>query len=933
MSNGILSQLPDLSGVIEGSTSLETDLQGVLGIFGSLTGGESDSPVGVVFQTFAELETRLDIDVSPLTEQLPAAMQSIRNALPANSIEYAESIGEAYDGVRDLLQNSALIQQIPEGGSLQAVALAVLTDAQTLFDSRLTELTGNLIDPQTLNTLQAAFTALDQFESDFPAHQDQFLPFITDHLLGIAPDLLDGPLAHVSAALDVVGPLAPDALAGNFDPVRQEITTAYQALVNAIEGLDPADANAYATIQVQLDALSSAAPLAFNALTTLYQALDGLIANHAWDTIFSTYVDLLDALAFDDVLTVDDIIHSIRTMLESLLANLGMAFEADDLRLRLETLNQTLRETFISSPLGQVRQTLEDFLGEIRQTIEAVPTEEVQAAVEDMLGQVGETLTDLGLTDLQATINNAFAELETFINDNLNQALNTEVQDNLAELLGQVQELPLAGLITNLSDAVSQIQSLITDLETALQGELNALTDLLAQLDDLSFRPVSDAVIAEINDLKGRLDAINPNALSDAEKLAIQGALAVLEAIDLEDKVIDGLKTGYHTAEREIKSLLDQIVEALNRLFDHIRAFSPDQLLQPVNELLNTLNGLVDQANGQTLIAPLYGLLDDLQAQLESLAPGRLLDPLQGPYDQLMGVINRLDPAEWVAPLEALYAQIDTFIDFIDITPILEELDQRQRDLFSDIRTAILTALDDLGLPEPLNSFLGELQPVLALLTEAIFGDPETELPRLSLEIRNRLDLGSLFAPLDVPFLRLIDLLASIPEADLTTTMNTIRQTIGGGMTVLNPQTIIEQLRHGHDRLVELAPGNLLGPALNLPALQLAFEARAAAAPPDRQGDVAAVSARFEATFSLVSPELPEGQMQQLSQTHQSVLQTLRQRINALNTGPAAAHYAQLRRNLERLVPDFLRQSTPSQPRRHYGRDSRDAPGQQGRSV
>ena len=79
-----------------------------------------------------------------------------------------------------------------------------------------------------------------------------------------------------------------------------------------------------------------------------------------------------------------------------------------------------------------------------------------------------------------------------------------------------------------------------------MQGQINSLTELLRQAESLGYRPVSDAAIAEIDDLKTRLQAINPTALSDAEKLALKAALAVLEAINLEDQVVAGLKQGYH---------------------------------------------------------------------------------------------------------------------------------------------------------------------------------------------------------------------------------------------------------------------------------------------------------------------------------------------------------------------------------------------------
>ena len=141
---------------------------------------------------------------------------------------------------------------------------------------------------------------------------------------------------------------------------------------------------------------------------------------------------------------------------------------------------------------------------------------------------------------------------------------------------------------------------------------------------------MSDAVIAEIDDLKARLAAINPNALSDAEKLALTAALAVIEAIDLQTQVIGGLKSGYHSAEGEVRSILDQIAAALNQLRDKIGVFNPETILQPINGALEAANQLLDKVNARTLLAPLYAQIDTLRGMLEESGAGAAAGPAAG---------------------------------------------------------------------------------------------------------------------------------------------------------------------------------------------------------------------------------------------------------------------------------------------------------------
>jgi phage-related protein len=77
------------------------------------------------------------------------------------------------------------------------------------------------------------------------------------------------------------------------------------------------------------------------------------------------------------------------------------------------------------------------------------------------------------------------------------------------------------------------------------------------------------------------------------------------------------------------------------------------------------------------------------------------------------------------------------------------------------------------------------------------------------------------------------------------------------------------------------------------------------------QDDIQAVSARFDVVLSGVRPTVTDSQMAQLMQQHRSALEALRTHINALETSSASESYAQVQRNLDRLVPDFLQQPTP----------------------
>jgi hypothetical protein len=171
--------------------------------------------------------------------------------------------------------------------------------------------------------------------------------------------------------------------------------------------------------------------------------------------------------------------------------------------------------------------------------------------------------------------------------------------------------------------------------------------------------------------------------------------------------------------------------------------------------------------------------------------------------------------------------------------------------------------------------------------------------------------LGALFAPLDEAFLRLVAMLEKAPPAELTAAMNVIRQSVGVGLDVLDPQALITQLRAGQGRLQEIAPANLLAQTISLGSLKAYFAAQVATAPPERSDDIAAVTARFDVVLSVTTPGVNGSQYAQLVTRHARLLDSLRRRINALDHSAAAGHYAALRSSLDRLLPDFLRQPQP----------------------
>jgi ElaB/YqjD/DUF883 family membrane-anchored ribosome-binding protein len=905
---GFLQRFPDPEPLLRLQGDAEVGINGLLGVFGSLGHDHDGSPLAGLAGAVTQLGTVADVDVSGLSSRLPSALDVLHGALPGSALEYVESIEQAYTAARGFLQDSPLVTSIRPGSTLQDTALAVIGDALARFETSLTDLAGNLIDPHTLDQVRNGLADIDRFRTDFAANQDRFLPFLAENLIGVAPDVLRAPLDHLQASLAVLVPLESSAL----DPARQAMAGAAAGLIAAVEGLDPASADSYATIQARLGDLGGAIDSTASGLADLYAALSALVDSHPWDGIFPTFRTLLDAVDVGHVATVDDVVNAIAGALDELLGRLLAVLDAEDLGGRVGLLVRAIDDTAATSGLGRARDALHDFLDQIRQAIQNVPTDEIGKAVETMLDQVKTELDKLGISTVTEQIDAAFARIDAFVTQNFTASVADDIAAALDRVLASVGNLPIDTLAGQLDAALKQIGDLVSEIATTLKQPMEDLATLAAQLDGLSFQPVGDEVIKEIDEVKGRLQAINPNALSDAERLALTAALAVLRSVDLEGQVISGLKQGFAAAQRGVTDLLADLGRILDRVKAHVDEFSPDKALRPLDDLLGQASAQVERVNATVLLRPLYAEVEDLAGRLAALSPGRLLDPLQAPYDALIAAVNQIDPAHWVAPLRALYADIDRLIGLVDVSPLFDELDQRRKDLLGHLRSALLDALAGLNLPAPLSGLLDVLRPFLEGLTDALVGGQSaTEVPRLGADIQASLDVQTPLKMLDAPFDQLIQMLQTVPQDAVTQALDTLRTSVGAGLDALDPRAIIARFDEGRARLAALAPAVLLAAPLGLPAVRAAFDLLAQAAPPERAADADAVRARFDATFSLVNPDLPDSAIGRLGTGHAALAARFGQRIDDLDIAAAGVAYTTVRDDLGRLLPDFLQGQQP----------------------
>lgn len=910
---GFLDQIPDFSSAAAATGTLATDINALTAGIQQLSPAAEGSPVGALWGSLNELGDRLDIDLSGISNELPTSIQTIANSVPAGVMEKVEAIEQAYSAARDFIDANELVEEIvSSGGSITDWASLIAEPLLGQVNGHLENLTDNLIDGEFLSRFTQTLNRIEALASDFSGNQDDLLPLLAEQLFGVEDNVLDGAVNHVQGSLAILETLKPESITGRLGSWHTAFKSAFDDVSEAVTTIDLNDAAAYADLEAKLDIAETTLTDLMAEANALVIELSSAVASHAWTSVFSAYPAILDAIDLGDGFSLDDVFDEMQALLEELFAKLLQAFGSEDIVAKVEAVSQQIQGAIAQSPMQQLQPLLEDILNDIQQAIEAVPTEEIRDTVMGMIGQVQSHVDALGIDAVADEIEQAFVDAETFINDNLTGTVQNSLIDAVNDAFAALPSLEADSVLDAVTDAVDAVVTLVADVKAALDAQVSNLRGILDQLEGLSYEPLANEIIDEIETVTSKLSQIDANALSDAEKLALQAALAVLNETNLDDALIDGLKQGYHGAEGEFKKLLDKLAGLLGRLQEALSGLDLVASLDVVDEVLGSANHFLDSINGKLLMKPAYELATDLESKLAQLSPGDILDSVQAPYDQMIGFVERIDPEVWTEPLNELYAKIDELLSYLDITPAFDYLDQLQNDLFDSIRSAILDALDGAALPEPVGSFFAALRPTLETMTNALFNDPEAQLAALNETFNAQFSLTTLLEPLDDAWNTLVDMVAGLPAAELETVFETIRLAFGVGLASLNPSEVIRQLRGGGGMINAIDPEIILAPALRLSRVSLQWQSRAAIAPPEHADAAASISARLEAIAGLTAVGAPEGSAYvSLVNLHGSLADNYRTALNALNPDEAQASYVRIQAQLDKIIPSFVKSSTP----------------------
>ena len=857
-------------------------------------------PLAPVAAALAELRGMSTVDVGGLADGLPAALRAVDGVLRPANLEFVESVGTAFRQAGDTLAAHPLLAAAGDR-SLRDAVVEVLDGATSGFGTRITDGVTRALDGDAVATLTAGLAAIDRMRTSFPENSAELLPFLAENLTGLPPALLGDLRSRVRAGV---------AIADRVDDLVHEevlsgvgaLADGYSAVVAAVDALDPADAGSYAAVLSALAAVDTAAGQVTGGLARAYDAVG--VDGHDWGSVLDHREPLAAAADLAArVPTFDDIVHDVTEVLDGLAAGLTRIVDADELAARGRVLTAAVRSMVDASPLSRIRGVLEEFGGELVTLVERIPLDRVGAAVDDLVRRAKNALDALGVDDVAARIEAAFAAVDRYVQDRLSGAVVEQVRARTAELVARVPVQPVTDVLAGLGRVADAAAGTVTRLGDASSARLDQLARLTGGLERLSFTPITDEVIAEIGEIRDRLRAMRPDALSSAEKLAIRAGLAALRALDVRGEVVEEVTEGYDRLDTALRSALASVRGGVEELSGILARLQPDALLGPLRDTLDEASGTVRGLSARTLVAPLRRQVRELADDLGKVRPGTVLDPLRAPYASVAAAAGRLDPDVWLRPLRDVWRRIDEALGKLDVRTALAALDERQRALLDAARQSIVDTLAGLRLPEPVAAFFAGMRPAIDAMTGAVLSTPDTTVPSALLYQPVREQFDALLAPLDDVWERVTDLLAAVPEADVVAAVDQLRAGVGA-LDELDPDAVVARLRQARDTFAAATPDLFLGPVLALPAPRARFEEAVRDAPPERRADVAAVLARFAEVEAA-------GRAPEATQRHAALANRFAARVDALDPAPLAEPYARLRAQVERVVPAFLRDDRP----------------------
>ena len=900
MANGILSQLPSLTSVVDAQETLSSKYASLMATLPS----DTDSLITPLTAGLTSLEEAIPADPATLITPLKTVFEDIAEQLPSEELSAIQDFGTQLTKVLDILKPLQELLGSDDGlRDLRDLVMEQVGDPSELINSLISEFNA-FVPTESLEVLQTFVTTLQTFESNLPTNPTEVAQFLAQSFLGVPLNLLAEPLAVVNGFGTQIDSLLEEANLESFNTDLQITIADLNELANQLQTLDLADTDAYSTVLARLTTAQT-------QLAGLHTHLDGLagefeagLSNLNPEALSTTLQQALETVPEIKVAQVEDFLQLVLEPIQTLNDRLD-SLTPEDLAQRLREANTFLDTVIAEQGFDDARAGMLKPFTAIGDAISSLDLAQVRTAISEVFDSLGEGITSItSQTDgvkeaMQAAFDRIDPVLATLAQGG--EQVETAIAEVGSAIETAVAEIPFQALQEKIESLLERVNSLIAEFGPILDDALSRVANTIGQLEEVDFGVVAEPILEAIRSLKSTLESINENQLSEAELSAFRVGASVLSTIDISPvnqfilEKFDGLHPSdlvnvlmdqYRTltdklADYNPAHLLAPLEEPFEQVFGSLSQFDPgkllDRVLEPIErltQLLGNLEGLLSQA-----IAPLVGFFDSLKQALDDLAPSKLLAPLAELFGRIMELFEKLDIAPFLNELEGLYGQW--------MQQALEEL-QQVGNVFTDAGN-IKSYLDP-ETPDPDGDSLGfmpgdilrPVEDVYNKILAALERIPEATLVNAFEQLKGKfVQALAAISPLNLSAQISLSLQEQLARFDFTQQFDRIAglysaySNLALAFDGIDPVQVPVPLQESYRQMAEIVPS--LNPELTLAPLRSAFQTLNRATLAIAAGlDVSQLASAFVPVSEKLEALVPAFLKEELDLTHiQTALQAL----------------------------------------------------------
>jgi hypothetical protein len=831
----------------------------------------------------------VDLDLTQPVQTVAGGLAQVRNDILGSALgELAFAPGETRE-LREIL-----VEQVPE-----------LTDQ---FLSGLTSMRDGVISAERVQETIDFVGEISALTADLPTDPDEIVDFLAQSFVGLPGSLLDAPLALTSPVLDRLEQMADTAANNDVQLRLPALTVQLDGAAAQIGALDVTVESSYQAVierlivaQTSLEAMSGGVQNAIEGLSGGLSQVD----LGQFETDFQAAIEGIPAL---EVTSLDEVGAGILAPLEQI--NQAMeSLDPEEFAERLRVLLQGLAEGQEELALGSWQADVLGFFEDIKTFVEQLDLTGVRDQIGSAFDTIDQEISALGADFKQTlidTINEPLGAVEDAVDSIDLASVTAFVEGVFGRLNTALDNISVADLQAELVSAFGTLDGVIDDLVTQTTSIAGQLGDIISSLGEIQFDPVTGEVIADIEDLTGKLEQIDPDSLGTPQKIALSAAVGILQAIDFQGAVTDVLTERCNELVALPQEPLQTVAERLDALFERVAAFDPEVIVSPLGDLYARILEPIDSFQATTLVQPLEDALSQAKEAFDALSPEQLRAPLAELYAPLPAALDALSPTELLQPVVDVFDGFEEALRKVDLTALFGELETLLDDLFAQARAEIVDHIQGLGLPTPVSDFLTSLAALLDLVSPTFFTDPSNKLVGAMDSILADFNPGDLFVPLQTLYDQLVALLDQVEEEVLVGGFERVRETLITTMSRTDPAIVVGRINNLS--LETSTFYSALNPASLATALDGPYQSLTTAfagvdeseVPPDLQS-------QYDQIEGLITSLNPQSVFTALQDSYTSALDQL-DGLGQVSLDGLADTFAPVRQQIDGLIPDFLRE-------------------------